>query len=43
VEKPYELPKGLWARIAKKANELWEQCGCCEGHDLEDWFDAERL
>ncbi len=22
VEKPSELPKGLWARIAKKANEL---------------------
>jgi predicted AAA+ superfamily ATPase len=43
VEKPYELPKGLWARIAKKANELWEQSGCREGHDLEDWFDAETI
>ena len=43
VKKPYELPKGLWARIAKKANELWEQCGRREGHDLEDWFDAEAI
>ena len=43
VEKPYELPKGLWAWIAKKANELWEQRGCREGHDLEDWFDAEAI
>jgi hypothetical protein len=25
VEKTYGLPKGLWARIAKKANELWER------------------
>ena len=43
MEKPYELPKGLWAWIAKKANELWEQRGCREGHDLEDWFDAEAI
>ena len=43
MEKPYELPKGLWAWIAKKANQLWEQRGCREGHDLEDWFDAEAI
>ena len=27
----------------EKANELWEQRGCREGHDLEDWFDAEAI
>ena len=27
----------------EKANELWEQRGCREGHDLEDWFDAEAM
>ena len=25
------------------ANERREQCGCREGHDLEDWFDAEAI
>ena len=27
----------------EKANELWEQCGWREGHDLEGWFDAEAI
>lgn len=27
----------------EKANEPWEQRGWREGHDLEDWFDAEAI
>ncbi len=38
---PIELPDGLWEQIARKAYALWEQRGRREGHDLEDWFDAE--
>lgn len=40
---PVELPDGMWERIAKKAYELWEQRGRRDGHDLEDWFDAEAM
>jgi hypothetical protein len=43
MKQPVELPNGMWERIAKKANELWEEHGCREGHDLEDWFDAEAI
>ena len=42
-EKSIELPDGMGERIAKKAHELWEQRGCREGHDVEDWFDAEAI
>jgi hypothetical protein len=30
-------------RIAEKAYELYQCRGCCHGHDLEDWLEAERL
>jgi len=40
-KRPIELPDGMWDQIAKKAYELWEERGRREGHDLEDWFDAE--
>ena len=40
---PIELPEGMWKRIATKAYELWEQRGRREGHDLQDWFDAEVI
>jgi hypothetical protein len=43
MQQPVELPNGMWERIAKKAHELWEQRGYREGHDLEDWFDAEAI
>lgn len=43
MKKPVELPDGMWERIAKKAQELWEQRGSREGHDLQDWFDAEAI
>lgn len=43
MKQAIELPNGMWERIAKKAHELWEQRGCREGHDLEDWFDAEGI
>ncbi len=40
---PIELPEGMWERIATKARELWELRGQREGHDLQDWFDAEAI
>jgi len=40
-KQPIELPDGMWDRIAQKAFELWKERGCREGHDLEDWLDAE--
>ncbi|MFO0707929.1 MAG: DUF2934 domain-containing protein [Nitrospira sp.] len=40
---PIELPDGMWERISKKAYELWESRGRREGHDLEDWLDAEAI
>jgi hypothetical protein len=43
MEKPVELPEGMWERIANKARELWELRGRREGHDLQDWFDAETI
>ncbi len=40
---PIELPEGMWERVAARAYELWEQRGRREGHDLEDWLEAEAL
>ena len=31
------------ARIARKAYDLFERRGRSEGHDVEDWLEAERL
>ncbi len=38
-----ELPDGMRARITKKAFELWQERGYRDGHDLEDWLDAEAI
>ncbi len=38
-----ELPDGMWARISKKAFELWQERGYRDGHALEDWLDAEAI
>jgi hypothetical protein len=38
-----ELPDGMRLRITKKAFELWQERGYREGHDLEDWLDAEAI
>ena len=38
-----ELPNGLRARIANKAFELWQARGYRDGHDFEDWLDAEAI
>lgn len=35
--------KNLYDEIAKVAYELYEQCGCIHGHDIEHWFEAERI
>ena len=40
---PIELPDAMWARIAQKAFELWQERGYRDGHDLEDWLDAEAI
>ena len=32
----------LRACIAHRAYELFEQEGCCHGHDLDQWLQAER-
>ena len=38
-----ELPDGMWERISQKAFELWQERGCRDGHELEDWFDAKTI
>lgn len=43
IEKPIELPDGMWDRISRKAYELWLQRGCQEGNALRDWLDAEEV
>jgi hypothetical protein len=30
-------------RIARKAYDLYQQRGWTDGHDLDDWFEAERI
>lgn len=30
------------ARISARAYELYRQCGCRDGHDLDHWLEAER-
>jgi len=32
----------LQACIAHRAYELYEQEGCCHGHDLDQWLQAEQ-
>ena len=38
-----ELPNGMREHIANKAFELWQERGYRDGHDLEDWLDAEAI
>ncbi len=38
-----ELPDSMRERISKKALELWQERGYRDGHDLEDWLDAETI
>ena len=38
-----ELPDGMRERILMKAFELWQERGYRDGHDLEDWLDAEAI
>ena len=39
-----DAPEGddLQACIAHRAYELYEQEGCCHGHDFDHWLQAER-
>ena len=34
--------EALRERIARKAYEMYELRGCVDGHDQEDWLEAER-
>ncbi len=43
VANSIELPEGMMDRIAVKAYELWNERGCRQGRDLEDWLDAETI
>ena len=36
------MPVGMTAQIAKRADELYEQRGCREGHAVQNWLHAER-
>ncbi len=38
-----KLPEGMRERILRKAFELWQARGYRDGHDLEDWLDAEAI
>lgn len=38
-----ELPEGMREQISKKAFELWQDRGYRDGHDFEDWLDAEAI
>jgi hypothetical protein len=38
-----KLPEGMRERISKKAFELWQDRGYRDGHDLENWLDAEAI
>ena len=40
--RPMWQSEDLGARIAERAYALYEQRGREEGHDLEDWLQAER-
>ena len=35
-------PIDLQSQIQRRAYELYEQRGCAHGHEVEDWFQAER-
>jgi hypothetical protein len=38
-----QLHDGMRERIVRKAYELWGERGHRDGHDLEDWLDAEAI
>ncbi|NOS83034.1 MAG: DUF2934 domain-containing protein [Nitrospira sp.] len=38
-----ELPNDMREQIANKAFELWQERGYRDGHDYEDWLDAEAI
>ena len=40
---PTELSDSMRERIARKAYELWQERGCRDGYELEDWLDAEII
>ena len=41
--RPADLPdpKEVYARVARRAYELFEDRGCNSGHEWQDWFQAE--
>jgi len=43
LAEPIVVGQALQGRIAEKAHELYEGRGRTHGHDLEDWFEAEKM
>lgn len=43
AQKPVELTDDVRARVALKADELYEQRGRQDGRELDDWLQAERI
>ena len=41
TDDPFSGPK-FYARVARKAYEVFEGRGADHGHDVEDWLEAER-
>lgn len=39
---PATEPDGARTRIAVRAYEIYLERGCREGHELDDWLEAER-
>jgi len=40
---PIEPLGGMWEQISEKAFKLWQERGYRDGHDIEDWLDAEAI
>ena len=38
-----QMTQEMYDAIAKKAYELYEKRNCQNGHDAEDWVEAERI
>jgi hypothetical protein len=42
IKEPKEFENYI-QRVERKAYELYEQRGCQDGNDLDDWFHAEQI
>jgi len=42
LEKSHPSSEHIYTRVAVLAYSMYEQRGCQDGHDVEDWFQAEK-